>query len=154
VQTLSPAFAVFTVLSSVLPLIISQVLSTFYKPTAQHYQLIKSFSLLVLGMTLSTLATLNFSLAFLVGLLSSPLTFAASSKNGALRYSAAGLLNLVAPPAVVYTAAYMADVAVADVLRAASFGWDVWGMYTPLVFWCVWWPAWLVGTVGVLAPLP
>jgi glycosylphosphatidylinositol transamidase len=24
-------------------------------------------------------------------------------------------------------------------------------MYTPVVVWCVWWPAWLVGSITVLA---
>lgn len=35
----------------------------------------QSFSLLLLGATLSTLATLNFSLAFLIGLICAPLSF-------------------------------------------------------------------------------
>jgi glycosylphosphatidylinositol transamidase len=34
-------------------------------------------------------------------------------------------------------------------LKEASFGWNVWGMYTPVVVWCLWWPAWLVGMVNV-----
>jgi glycosylphosphatidylinositol transamidase len=33
------------------------------------------------------------------------------------------------------------------VLKEAAFGWDVWGMTTQVVVWCVWWPAWLVGMV-------
>ncbi|KAJ2970880.1 hypothetical protein NUW58_g9569 [Xylaria curta] len=32
----------------------------------------------------------------------------------------------------------------------AAFGWDVWGLYIPVVVWCIWWPAWLVGSVVVL----
>jgi glycosylphosphatidylinositol transamidase len=119
------------------------------KPTIQHFQLTKSFSLLVLGMCLSTLATLNFSLAFLVGVLSSPLSFVQPVKNPALRWSLAGLLNIVAPPTVVYVAAQLWDISIADLLKEASFGWNVWGMYTPVVIWCLWWPAWLVGMVNV-----
>jgi glycosylphosphatidylinositol transamidase len=101
-------------------------------------------------MALSTLATLNFSLAFLVGLLASPLTFLGPSANPFVRWTYAGLLSAVAPPVVVYSAAQAWGVEVADVLTASSFGWNVWGMYTPVVFWCIWWPAWLVGMVNVL----
>lgn len=100
-------------------------------------------------MCLSTLATLNFSLAFLVGVLSSPLSFVQPVKNPALRWSLAGLLNIVAPPTVVYAAAQLWHISIADLLKEASFGWNVWGMYTPVVVWCLWWPAWLVGMVNV-----
>lgn len=124
-------------------------MSNFYKPTFQHFQLIKSFSLLFLGMALSTLATLNFSLALLVGLLATPLSFVQPVKNPALRWSLAGLLNLVAPPVVIFTASQVWGISMSDVLREASFGWNVWGMYTAVVVWCLWWPAWLVGMINV-----
>lgn len=39
---------------------------------------------------------------------------------------------------------------IGEVLREAAFGWRVWGMYTSVVVWGVWWPAWLVGAVVVL----
>ncbi|CAM1503747.1 Fc.00g013380.m01.CDS01 [Cosmosporella sp. VM-42] len=146
---LSPVFAVFAVVSAATPLLISHLMTTFYKPTTQHFQVIKSFSLLFLGMALSTLATLNFSLAFLVGLLASPLSFVQPVKNPALRWTLAGLLNIVAPPVVLYTAAQVWGVSVGDILREASFGWNVWGMYTPVIVWCLWWPAWLVGLINV-----
>lgn len=136
--------------SAVLPAALAQALTIFHKPTAQHFQLTKSFSLLLLGMSLATLATLNFSLALLVGVLASPLSFVQPTKNVAVRWTLAGLLNIVAPPVVVYSASQAWDVAVADVLREASFGWNVWGMYTSVVVWCIWWPAWLVGMVNVL----
>ena len=58
-----------------LPYLLSHLLTKYYAPTAQQYQLIRSFSLLLLGMFLSSLATLNFSLALIVGVLSTPLTF-------------------------------------------------------------------------------
>jgi GPI-anchor transamidase subunit GAA1 len=133
-----------------LPHIISYLLTNYYKPSAQQYQLIKSFSLLLLGMFLSALATLNFSLAFLVGLLASPLTFMQPwPANSAMRWACAGFLNLVAPPAVVYTAAAVSKIGIGQILTEAAFGWDVWGMYTPVVVWCVWWPAWLVGSITV-----
>lgn len=36
---------------------------------------------------------------------------------------------------------------VGEVLKEAAFGWDVWGMNTQVVVWCVWWPAWVVGMI-------
>lgn len=100
-------------------------------------------------MCLSTLATLNFSLAFLVGLLASPLSFVQPVKNPVLRWSLAGLLNVVAPSTVIYAAAQAWGISITDLLSEASFGWNVWGMYTPVVVWCLWWPAWLVGMINV-----
>ena len=110
-------------------------------------------------MFLSALATLNFSLALLVGLLAAPLTFTPVSTATATATAAYALfLHALSPPAVLAAAvallrvfAAAAEVGVADVLREAAFGWDVWGLYTPLVVWCVWWPAWLVGSVVLLA---
>lgn len=45
-------------------------------PTAQELMLTRSFALLLLGLFLSTLATLNYALALLVGMLCVPLTYA------------------------------------------------------------------------------
>jgi len=132
----------------------------------------KSFSLLLLGMFLSSLATLNFSLSFLVGLLASPLSFVDAPSPPPVAAAAAGkttgrgaralrrwlltaLLNLVAPTTVLLAGSRYWGVPASEILRMAAFGWDVWGTYTAVVVWCVWWPAWLVGSVLVLArPTP
>lgn len=150
---LSSAFALFTLASATSPLIISYVIGTFYQSTPRQFLLIKSFSLLILGMSVATLATLNFSLAFLVGLLASPLTFVGPTKNILSRWSVIVLLNAISPSAVVYVACRTYGITIESVLREASFGWNVWGVYTPVVFWCLWWPAWLVGLISVLGPL-
>ncbi|RYC64544.1 hypothetical protein CHU98_g1688 [Xylaria longipes] len=114
-----------------------------HTPSHQFYVL-KCFSLLLLGMFLSSLATLNFSLAFLVGLVSTPLSFTNPwPGNAAVRYAYAALLNILSPTAVVLAgvAAYahygasgttLLD-ALEHVLREAAFGWDVWGLYIPVV---------------------
>lgn len=126
-------------------------------------------------MFLSALATLNFSLALLVGLLAAPLTFTpvSASVSGSRTHTTTNtnanaataayalLLHALSPPAVLAAAvallrvfagagAGVGEIGVADVLREAAFGWDVWGLYTPLIVWCVWWPAWLVGFVVLL----
>lgn len=142
-------FALFTLLSITLPLLISHVLAR-YNATIQQFQLIKSFSLLFLGMSLATLATLNFSLAFLVGLLATPFTFVRTSRNILLKLGLAVLLTGIAPPVLVYLSSQLLDLGVSTILKEASFGWNVWGMYTSIVVWCVWWPAWVLGMVNVV----
>ncbi|CAK7266255.1 Glycosyl phosphatidyl inositol protein transamidase complex subunit [Sporothrix epigloea] len=148
---LTPVFFAFASVNTALPHLISRVLTRCYLPSAQHYDLIKSFSLLLLGMFLSSLATLNFSLAFLVGLLASPLTYMQPAPRSATwRLLATLLLNLVSPLAVLVACCTWWQLGISEALQLAAFGWDVWGMYTAVVVWCVWWPAWLVGAVLVL----
>ncbi|KAM0277545.1 hypothetical protein ACHAQH_005745 [Verticillium albo-atrum] len=152
-NVLSTAFSAFATLNCVLPYVLSYLLKKSYRTTLQHFQLIKCFSLLLLGMFLSALATLNFSLAFLVGLLASPLTFMQPwPKNDLVRYATSAFLQLVSPTAVMFSASTFFDLDVGQVLLDAAFGWNVWGMYTPVVVWCVWWPAWIAGSVMVLGP--
>jgi len=148
---LTPAFFIFILINTLLPVALSHYLTEYHTPTAQQYQLIKSFSLLLLGMFLSSLATLNFSLALLVGLLTSPLTFSRPWPNSpATRILGFVLLNAVAPAEVLLAAAAIWKLDVGTILREAAFAWDVCGMYTPVVVWCVWWPAWLAGSLVVL----
>jgi glycosylphosphatidylinositol transamidase len=140
----------------IFPLIVSALLNHGFSspPTTQQYFLTKSFSLLLLGLFLSTLATLNFSLSFMVGLLCAPLSFVKRinpQTKAALRYPIAILgllaLNVLSPPAVLIGACWFSGVSVEVVLTQAAFGWNVWGMWTQVVVWCVWWPAWVVGCV-------
>lgn len=141
-------FIIFTVLNTLISPLASRALVEYFAPTTQQYRLIKAFSLLLLGMFLSSLATLNFSLAFLVGLLASPLAYVCPLPN---RPILAGLLvvllNILAPTAVLIAGTWYWELGIGEVLKEAAFGWDVWGMNTQVVVWCVWWPAWLVGCV-------
>ncbi|KAJ6162720.1 Rhomboid protein 2 [Penicillium chrysogenum] len=137
---------IFVVVDIILPCSSPQ-----FSPTA-WYHLIKSFSLLLLGLSLSTLATLNFSLSFMIGLLCAPLSFVARLQGSApfrLATSSLGLvlLNLVSPPTVLLGVCWYMGISVETVLTQAAFGWDIWGMWTQVVVWCVWWPAWLIGCV-------
>lgn len=184
-QLLTPVFTLFALANAALPHLVSHYIlrSSLFATTTnsssssspsspssssptrqrQFYRLLKSFSLLLLGMFLSALATLNFSLALLVGLLAAPLTFTPVEPSGPSSLSLpakaafALLLDVLSPPAVVAVAATAwrffggVGLGVGAVLREAAFGWDVWGLYTPLIVWCVWWPAWLVGSVVVLS---
>ncbi|KAJ5567743.1 Rhomboid protein 2 [Penicillium sp. DV-2018c] len=148
---------IFVVVDIILPLLLAALLShglglSLSKPiTTQQYHLIKSLSLLLLGLFLSTLATLNFSLSFMIGLLCAPLSFVTRLQGSApvrLATSCLGLvlLNLLSPPTVLLAVCAYMGVEVEAVLTQAAFGWDVWGMWTQVVVWCVWWPAWLIGS--------
>ena len=124
--------------------------------TPQQYLLVQSFSLLVLGMFLATLATLNFSLSLFIGILSTPLSltrtpFSCSieAKNVFVSKTRTYMLTLVlqflSPPVVVWSVCYIWGVDLDETLAEAAFGWKVNGLWTQVVVWCVWWPAWVVG---------
>ncbi|KAI9752688.1 MAG: hypothetical protein M4579_005526 [Chaenotheca gracillima] len=146
---ITPTFFIFTYINFILPYVFAIFLNHYFKPTQQQLLLIKSFSLLLLGMFLSALATLNFSLSFLVGLFSVPLTFTGplSPEKRTLAIAAGIVLNFMAPPAVLFASSWYWQTPVGEVLIEAAFGWHVWGMWTQVVVWCVWWPAWLIGGV-------
>ncbi|KAL4811172.1 Gaa1-like protein [Aspergillus unguis] len=142
--------------NALLPLTLSVLLSrttTNNQLKQQQTHLIKSLSLLPLGLFLSTLATLNFSLSLMTGLLCTPLSFIfqlnSNTTPPALRYSLSILglvfLNIISPPVVLLAGCLWFETSVETVLTQAAFGWDVWGMWTQVVVWCVWWPAWIVG---------
>jgi glycosylphosphatidylinositol transamidase len=102
-------------------------------------------------MFLSSLATLNFSLALLVGLFAAPLTSARPLSEKPVRALVFGLvINLLAPTTVLYAGCTYWSIPIGVLLREAAFGWNVWGMNTQFVVWCVWWPAWLVGAILIL----
>lgn len=135
-------------MNAALPYVASKTIDRTFQPTVQQYQLLKSFSLLLLGMFLSSLATLNFSLAFLVGLLAAPLTYVKPLPGRNMLVLSFGIgLNILAPTTVLYAGAFYWRIPVAEILKEAAFGWIVWGMNTQVVVWCVWWPAWLIGTM-------
>lgn len=149
---LTAVFIGFAAINSLLPFILSLTLTHFFAPTTQQYLLIKSFSLLLLGLFLSSLATLNFSLAFLVGLLATPLTYIYPTSSSsvlklALKTVLALLLSVIAPTAVLVIGSWALGWSIEEVLAEAAYGWDVWGMNTQVVVWCVWWPAWIVGGI-------
>jgi len=139
---------VFSIVATLLPPTASALLVQTFRPTVQQYQLIRSFSLLLLGMFLSSLATLNFSLAFLIGLLAAPLAHLQPLPNlSYLKVPLSVLTAIFSPMAVLFGGCWYWGLSAGDVLQEAAYGWDVWGMYTQLVVWCVWWPAWLVGGI-------
>ena len=147
-------------MSASLPVLLASLINRQSPLTLQNYLLLQSFSLLLLGMFLATLATLNFSLSLFVGLLSTPLSFIGNASSGSTeakggfptrtRSLASNLaLQLLSPPVVLWTVCYVWGADIGTMLAEAAFGWKVNGLWTQVVVWCVWWPAWLAGGVLV-----
>ena len=141
-------FNVFAGLSAIAPIIFGGLLA-FLVPKDSRlviFQLTRSFSLLLLGMFLSALATLNFSLSFLIGVCSYPLAFAQPlPKRKPLSVVMLFWVLSNGPFTALFVAANHMRMSIEDILLEASFGWAVSGMWTQVVLWCVWYPAWLIG---------
>ncbi|KAL8700309.1 MAG: hypothetical protein Q9201_005528 [Fulgogasparrea decipioides] len=159
-DVLAQTLTFFALTNVFLPTFFAIIISGYTTMSSHRLILVQCFSLLLLGMFLATLATLNFSLAFLVGLLAAPLTFVGvplSAENGnaplslSLRRKVACnlVLHLLSPPVVVLAICRISGVDRAAMLAEAAFGWKVSGLRTQVVVCCVWWPAWLVAAVSV-----
>jgi glycosylphosphatidylinositol transamidase len=61
------------------------------------------------------------------------------------------LLNVFGPAAILFASSVYWNVPISEMLIEAAFGWDIWGMWTQVVVWCVWWPAWITGSVLLAA---
>lgn len=131
----------------------------------QFHMVTKSLSLLLLGLQLTVLATLNFSLSMFLGVLCTPLAFAGFYPDSSLRARLSLLSVVLFNPFVVtnaailvakYTGIYDDSTSMKQVLKiwleALSFGWNVWGAWGVLVgIFCVWLPAWIVAATGALS---
>ncbi|KAL8788472.1 MAG: hypothetical protein Q9213_001695 [Squamulea squamosa] len=159
-DTLAQTLLFFAYANVVLPTLLAMLISGFTTLSSHRLILLQCFSLLLLGMFLATLATLNFSLAFLIGLLAAPLSFVGvdmSSENGDAppklstprKIVSNVALHLLSPPVIVLAVCRIFEVDAGAMLAEAAFGWKVSGLWTQVVVCCVWWPAWLVGAVIV-----
>ncbi|QIX00163.1 hypothetical protein AMS68_005680 [Peltaster fructicola] len=136
---------------------LTAVLPGALRGTLQQYQIIQAISLLLLGATLSMMATLNFSLALVIGVLASPLSFVRPlprmwlgghpSIKWAIVPLAALAMLAISPPVVLAVASKVAERDVAWFTTELAKGWSGQGAITNLVIWCVWWPAWMLGSV-------
>lgn len=111
-------------------------------------------------MFLSALATLNFSLSFLIGICASPLSFVRPvrkrvpetfwSRN---RKAVSGVVSVllvgINPVVLIRAATHYWGKDIVEVLVQAAEGWHIWGLWTQVVVWLVWWPAWFAGSVVV-----
>jgi glycosylphosphatidylinositol transamidase len=150
-EDLRPTFLLTGNILTLLPLITALCLRFYLPglPTVQHVTLIRSFSLLLLGMFLSALATLNFSLSFIIGVLCAPLSFIRMTRNTVAALAMYALLVALNPVMVVHLASSYAGVGLEALLHQAAVGWHVWGLWTQVIVWLVWFPAWFSGSVVV-----
>lgn len=170
-------FLLFTILALPSPVIFAFTLPKLIGryPTRQEHTILLSFSLLLLGMFLSALATLNFSLSLIIGVLSAPLAFtptfradisttqavidvlSSSSYYAILLYRLRNwawmtLLLALSPMTVIWLASsWFMPGGLEELLRQAGFGWLVCGLWTQVVVWLVWFPSWWVGAYVIAA---
>ncbi|KJX98783.1 Glycosylphosphatidylinositol:protein transamidase [Zymoseptoria brevis] len=156
----SLSFSFFAIAGStyLLPLYFSTVLVRFLRASSQQLQIMQTFSLLFLGATLSTWATINFSLALIVGVLATPLGFVrplpfgkGDGQNTIARLGlsiAVTVTYLIAsPPTAIYASSWYLKKDVSWLLMEVAKGWVAQGVWSHLMIWSVWWPAWILGGI-------
>ncbi|KAG8625363.1 hypothetical protein KVT40_007114 [Elsinoe batatas] len=131
------------------PVIASAAVSRSMEVTVQQLMLIQCFSLLVLGAALSTLATINFAQAFIIGIAASPLSFVRPLSprmplQPRAEFTLVGMviLSAIAPMTLLWGGSYYFHQSLLDVLSAAAWAWRVERVWTGVTVWLVWWPAW------------
>jgi glycosylphosphatidylinositol transamidase len=148
---LPPVFITAANFTTLLPFFAAWV--AYYMPSRQlplqTITLVQCFSLLVLGLFLAALSTLNFSLSFLIGVLASPLAFVRRSDKMGWTVLQSAMLALLNPVLVAQWGCSLVGADLATVLREAAVGWAVYGLRTQVVVWLVWFPAWVVGSTIV-----
>lgn len=151
-----------------LPFYLARILAN--QTSRQQTLIAQSFSLLLLGATLSTLATLNFSLALVIGLVCSPLSFIRPLPNLPKRSSLKTVddahdfvrnLSMILPATTFFLLSspliltYGLNMKVVHdlkwILLEMIKGWSAQGVWTSLVVWGVWWPSWVVGLSVLLS---
>lgn len=154
------AFTLFSITLTTLPIFLASSLphirqdqstSSLSPSTHVQYNLLKSLSLLVLGLFLTVLATLNFSLSMCLGIIGIPLAFVSSTPGrpflAALQYS---ILTILSPSGLFFYASYLLGRDHAEWLTRLAFGWNIWGSWgVPVGVLCIWLPAWVVGATLV-----
>lgn len=166
-KAIPSTFSVMAVTVVFVPVILASVLSnipnttilptTIRLPTEEQYVLIKSLSLLLLGLFLTVLATLNFSLSMFLGIVSVPLAFVdrTPGKHGlaAFQYLLLLIFSPVGAAAGLGVYGYVFEGhrhVLVDWLQKLAFGWNVWWSWgVPVGVLCVWLPAWIVGATLV-----
>jgi glycosylphosphatidylinositol transamidase len=178
---LDPAFKAFTLATLPLPAVLAVLLPRLMTrpPTEQELTLLHCFCCMLLGMFLAALATINYSLAYIVGLLCTPIVLVrlpsraslasadqkqqitsktAKSSRGTtfkpLKFAVLGIVLLaLSPMTVVWASSTLVPGGLPEVLRMATFGWWVYGLWTQVIVWLVWWPAWFTSCYVLAAQL-
>lgn len=185
--SLSTTFMVFASITLPQPALMALFLPRLMsrRPTEQEITLLQCFCLLMLGMVLAALATVNYSLSYIVGALCTPLVFVRlpthlSLASASQDTKATGIIDVtgatnaspvaeiarrvgqlflavvhiaVSPVSVIWAASTLVPGGLDKVLAEAAFGWWVYGLWTQVIIWLVWWPAWCAGGYVLWAQL-
>lgn len=166
VSSLPITFTIFSLCTLVLPFIFASIITgsssntntrSLSDPMAEDFVLIKSLSLLVLGLSLTVLATLNFSLSMVLGLICIPLAFVDRTPNRPLLASLQYLVLVILSPGGVAAGllgyAHIAlgkDGLLLEWLARFAFGFNIWGSWgVPVGVLCIWLPAWVINSTVV-----
>lgn len=164
-QGITFAFLALAISSYLLPLYLSGVLVRVWRASVQQLQMMQSFSLLFVGATLSTWATINFSLALIVGLLAAPLSFIRPVSLGSSSTEPNAILNIAysvicslawvitSPPMALFTLSWYVGKDITWMLVEIAKGWAAQGVWSILVIWSVWWPAWVLGGIVLFSSI-
>lgn len=159
-------------MSVILPPVLAFVLAhpSALGATTQQRETLQAFSLLLLGAALSTLATLNFSLAMVIGVCAAPLAFArplpsllklgqgaplSTLKTLACVIPITTIFIAVSPPVLLLLLPQIArlmsiDASLDYILVQMARAWVAQGVWTSFIIWAVWWPAWILGTMSAI----
>ncbi|KAL6245807.1 Glycosyl phosphatidyl inositol protein transamidase complex subunit [Rhinocladiella similis] len=158
-------FFLLTILLLVLPIILASALSdthnnttlpSFSAPSREQYLLTRSLNLLLLGLFLTVLATLNFSLSMFLGIACVPLVFVDRSQSGTFALLQYLLLAVMSPMGLAagligngWLVLGRTDFLV-EWLQKLAFGWNVWGSWgVPVGILCIWLPSWVLSATLV-----
>ena len=165
-SALLETFALMVILSLFIPFGLATLLvdlpktntkiSIFTQLAPEQYVAVKSLSLLVLGLFLTVLATLNFSLSMFLGILCAPLAFVDRTPGkpafAALQYLVLAIFSPASASIgfIAYNKFALGQAHIMESLLQLGFGWNVWGSWGILVgVVCIWWPAWTIGAMLV-----
>ncbi|KIW28218.1 uncharacterized protein PV07_07898 [Cladophialophora immunda] len=165
-RAMPSTFFLITVALLVLPIALASALAempnnttlpAFSAPTYEQYVLTKSLSLLLLGLFLTVLATLNFSLSMFLGIVCIPLVFVGRTRSRAGLSLVQYLILVVMSPMglAIGLSAYGVivlgrDDVLVEWLQRLALGWNIWGSWgVPVGVLCIWLPAWVVSATLV-----
>jgi glycosylphosphatidylinositol transamidase len=52
---------------------------------------------------------------------------------------------VISPPSAIFALSWFSGRGLEGILLEVAKGWVAQGVWTSLVVWCVWWPAWVLG---------
>lgn len=112
--------------------------------------LVNSFSQLMLGMFLSAIATINFSLALFMGIIAFPYSFIGPVHNKVHQICIrVALLVLTSPMSILYLFCAFSGMDWKAIVLDVVFGYEWSHVWTPFAIFGVWWPAYFLTSVVV-----